>query len=368
MADSDGPPARPKAKAGAARLPVPRSLPVPVESVGTWWQCVGVLRGSAVVITDAASAAKLYAQGCFGKGTLSRSKPIHATREEERHKSVRLDRLARRKDKVRNRADTPSRARGQHSQPNAGVNYSLQALDNPTCATASLSADRDAWRCDDDSGKSHLGESGVGQIAAGHPGTLFAAPGESLLPVPVHGRLPVRQPHEMLQLFPEEAFFLAHSLNCLRVHLPTDGPERVFLTSDELWGAFLATRASFPHSYAAYHHYRTKGWVPRSGLKFGLDYVLYDKGPEYCHSSYGVIVRPAVAGTLDNAATGDPSLVHLTWQSLGNANRVGEQISKDVLVTYVVAPPNTAVSTPECLSHMTVCEVVFRRWMPQRTR
>ena len=36
--------------------------------------------------------------------------------------------------------------------------------------------------------------------------------------------------------------------------------------------------------YAAYHHYRSLGWVVKGGIKFCVDYLLYKRGPVFSHA------------------------------------------------------------------------------------
>jgi tRNA-splicing endonuclease subunit Sen2 len=36
--------------------------------------------------------------------------------------------------------------------------------------------------------------------------------------------------------------------------------------------------------YAVYHHFRSLGWVVKSGIKFCVDYLLYKRGPVFHHA------------------------------------------------------------------------------------
>lgn len=74
---------------------------------------------------------------------------------------------------------------------------------------------------------------------------------------------------ETLALFPEEAFFLHFSLKCLKV-LNFDQTHE--FTTDELLERFCNLNPKFIERYTAYHFYRSKNWVVRSGLKFGGDF------------------------------------------------------------------------------------------------
>ena len=38
--------------------------------------------------------------------------------------------------------------------------------------------------------------------------------------------------------------------------------------------------------YAAYHYYRSLGWVVKGGIKFCVDYLLYKRGPVFQHAEY----------------------------------------------------------------------------------
>lgn len=37
-------------------------------------------------------------------------------------------------------------------------------------------------------------------------------------------------------------------------------------------------------NYVVYHHYRSLGWVVKSGVKFCVDYLLYKRGPVFDHA------------------------------------------------------------------------------------
>ena len=39
----------------------------------------------------------------------------------------------------------------------------------------------------------------------------------------------------------------------------------------EMWKTFSQRRKTFLSTYIAYHYYRSCGWIPKPGLKFGTD-------------------------------------------------------------------------------------------------
>uniref|UniRef100_A0A3Q2Q146 tRNA-splicing endonuclease subunit Sen2 n=1 Tax=Fundulus heteroclitus TaxID=8078 RepID=A0A3Q2Q146_FUNHE len=65
-----------------------------------------------------------------------------------------------------------------------------------------------------------------------------------------------------------QAFFLVYSLGVLSVYLQQEP-----LSVIELWRKFRSLRPDFVSSYAAYHHFRSRGWVPKGGggAKYGVD-------------------------------------------------------------------------------------------------
>lgn len=116
---------------------------------------------------------------------------------------------------------------------------------------------------------------------------------------------------EHTQLQPEEAFFLLFAIGSLSLRTssplsspttttsPTPTPTPTPLLSIlSTWQLFLISSATllpssrptlsdprlnrldspFLLSYATYHHYRSMGWVVRSGVKFCCEWVLYGQG------------------------------------------------------------------------------------------
>lgn len=57
------------------------------------------------------------------------------------------------------------------------------------------------------------------------------------------------------------------------------GPSRS--TTDD-----IAMRPDNPFlvSYVAYHHYRSLGWVVKTGIKFCVDWLLYKRGLVFSHA------------------------------------------------------------------------------------
>ncbi|XP_058230236.1 tRNA-splicing endonuclease subunit Sen2 isoform X2 [Hemibagrus wyckioides] len=165
---------------------------------------------------------------------------------------------------------------------------------------------------------------------------------------------------EYLQLSYEEAFFLVYALGCLSVF--RDGEA---LTILQLWRMFRSAQPNFEMTYAVYHYFRSKGWVPKSGVKYGTDFMLYRKGPPFYHASYSVVVERS-----DESFQGAP-LRPFTWRSLAALSRITANVSKELMFSYVVVPSGMTeedFSSPECLKRLKVQEIIVSRWISSRER
>ncbi|XP_064652793.1 tRNA-splicing endonuclease subunit Sen2-like [Lineus longissimus] len=170
---------------------------------------------------------------------------------------------------------------------------------------------------------------------------------------------------EYSQLTLEEAFFLMYGLGCLRLLDHDQKP----LTIPETWARFCEIQPSFLPGYIAYHYYRSKGWVAKTGLKYGADLLLYKQGPSFYHSSYSVLVRLVDEDTLKEI----PEFPQrpLTWASLAGVDRVIEHVAKSVLYCYVIKPRRVsteAMMSPKCIPEFSVKEILLKRWVSSQER
>ncbi|KAJ8894299.1 hypothetical protein PR048_006914 [Dryococelus australis] len=76
---------------------------------------------------------------------------------------------------------------------------------------------------------------------------------------------------ETLHLSLEEAYFLSYGLGCLQVLDPFGN----VLSLVDIWKMFREAQRDFVPKYVAYHYLRAKGWIVRSGLKYGGDFSKY---------------------------------------------------------------------------------------------
>jgi hypothetical protein len=250
-----------------------------------------------------------------------------------------------------------------------------------------------------------------------------------------------------VQLSFQEAFFLAHVLNCCSVYagrydaipeqqqqqqeeqIVVQQPQQLQaqqqqqhvqqpLSPAELWGWCCCNAPggvlSFVSRYAAYKHFRCKGWLPLPGLLYGANYVLYKLHPEWAHSDFLVQImleRPAAAAAaaaadgaegpyseqqdgietekalqkeqqpsglqsdvLGNADVGSTAgeagggSTQLTWLDAHIMQRLARQVLKQLLMLYVVIPSGLDVGSYECMQQIEVREVLLQRWVPSEHR
>ncbi|XP_051873317.1 tRNA-splicing endonuclease subunit Sen2 [Pristis pectinata] len=165
---------------------------------------------------------------------------------------------------------------------------------------------------------------------------------------------------EYLQLSLEEAFFLVYALGCLTIYHDEEP-----LTIVKLWEVFSAIQPGFKTNYMGYHYFRSKGWVPKTGLKYGTDLLLYRKGPPFYHASYSVVVE-----MVDDSCQGSQRRP-FTWRSLAGLVRTTTNVSKELLLCYLIKPSNMTeeeMASPECMKKIKVQELIVNRWISSRER
>lgn len=189
---------------------------------------------------------------------------------------------------------------------------------------------------------------------------------------------------EHLQLTQEEAFFLSFSVGALKVSDPYSGLE---LSTTSMLRLFrqhsyypartgpdddLMPDDGFLVNYAVYHHFRSLGWVPRPGIKFAVDWLLYTRGPVFDHAEFGLIVIPSYtdAWWKQNGAPRQ----HRDWQWLHSVVRVLSHATKSLVLIYVDIPPPPKFDAAmehgltEVFGLYKVREVLVKRWSSNRNR
>jgi tRNA-splicing endonuclease subunit Sen2 len=229
------------------------------------------------------------------------------------------------------------------------------------------------------------------------PPVLFSQPSQAngngksisqtLPPLP-SASVPVSDPiinKEHLQLMPEEAFFLSFGLGVLEI---TDPASDRVLSRQDLFSLFrqysyfpprngpdepdLEPDDGFLVHYAAYHHFRSLGWVPRAGIKFGVDWLLYTRGPVFDHAEFGLIVIPSYSDAWwKKEGKQGP---RKPWSWLHSVVRVLSHVTKSLVLVYVDVPPPHKFEEAlkdgitEAMKLYKVREVMVKRWSSNRNR
>ncbi|KAI0060932.1 tRNA-intron endonuclease catalytic domain-like protein [Artomyces pyxidatus] len=339
--------------------------------------CEGILDPPtrSVWVTNSTDAKILWRRGFFGKGNLSRSEPSWLARQiNARHAA----------GKYMTSEEVTAKRRSERRQFKV----------DRARAIAAAAADAEAAFAE---GRIISAEEVKASIPSAATWKSSASVADALPPPPpsreadaVADDLEVEplEDLEHMQLTLQEAFFLAWALDCLTVlHPKTMEP----LTLEELWAQCQSahhppyiqltspqlsrTDNPFLLNYVFFHHYRSLGWVVKSGLKFCVDYLLYKRGPVFHHAEFAMLLVPSYEDPED-AKTSPynlPNVGPFTWQWLSTINRVNSQVQKTLVLSYVTIPAQSRLSasnlaSPACFGQYSLREVTIRRFVPTRMR
>jgi tRNA-splicing endonuclease subunit Sen2 len=154
------------------------------------------------------------------------------------------------------------------------------------------------------------------------------------------------RPKEVLLLSLHEAFYLLYALGCLKIEHngKTLSILECFKTFCQIEGAeFFITR------YATFHYCRCRGWVTRSGVKYGCDFMLYKFGPEHDHSKFCMRVLPAL----------NDKLFEISWRELQHQTRLSISVAK--IFVAVIVRVDTHRQTIEEYAENTPVDDIFKK-------
>lgn len=381
-----------------------------------------------VHITDEKTIRSLWEQGFFGKGSLSRSEPSWLDRE-KRRKGVRAsetsEELTKRRREER-REFKKERARKEREV----IEEKLHAEGKYTARNTADDGENEDHGLIMDSEKAHepddlrsasqseaqpkkvsiAGTGSLGRVEEEYPTEAQAALKDPIRPqgdaVTVGFQKPTQTAdtitnQEHLQLTPEEAFFLVYGLGVLQI--TSQNPQTIISTNSLL--SLFRQNSYFPPrppselrpddpfllSYVVYHHFRSLGWVVRPGIKFAVDYLLYNRGPAFSHAEFAVVIVPSYHHrywlSTPTLAAASKKRESRSWWWLHCINRVQSQVRKSLLLVYVeVPPPMDPVSSlgdhawegtgsvaadidiNGMLNQYRIRELTIRRWTPNRSR
>ena len=129
------------------------------------------------------------------------------------------------------------------------------------------------------------------------------------------------------------------------------------MSVQDCWDSFRAAQANFVLTYAVYHHWRSRGWVPKCGLKYAADFMIYQAAPSVAHAEYAVLVQTHAASPALHDATRS-----LSWVLIQNLSRVIAKVAKVLVVCYVTVPEGFDPSSPSSLHSLQISSVKIERW------
>ncbi|KAI4132867.1 MAG: hypothetical protein LQ347_002418 [Umbilicaria vellea] len=418
---------------------VTQLLAPPISHPSTLFQAYFSPETRSVHVVDEDTIRVLWERGFFGKGSLSRSEPSWLDREKRRKgllvgetsedvtKRRREERREFKKERARKEREAIEEKLLQENTV-AVSSHTSQVLDgtgevletdrvDDTRNTANTLADdcngspagpeshspalpgRNIVLMDS---KKQLGASQVDQTRSRITPEVMKAAMEPLVALASvtgpSGEQISNQEH--LQLSLEEAFFLAYGLGVLQIR---DQSNLKAITTPSLFSLFrqhsyfppismdsLQPDDPFLASYVVYHHFRSLGWVVRPGVKFAVDYLLYNRGPVFSHAEFAVVIVPSYSAPYWTATPERRSESRKkeskSWWWLHCLNRVQSQVRKSLVLVYVEIPAPSSVDSSvkteltdtACLPETTdisqwlkgykVREIALKRWIPNRSR
>ncbi|CAB4026879.1 tRNA-splicing endonuclease subunit Sen2-like [Paramuricea clavata] len=265
-------------------------FPVPQQKnrdENKWYYYQGFLRDNCVAVENIGDLTFLYKMGFFGKGILSRSKPeydkISNISQLAFSSSDRLRRLPPRERRIRQSKFRKCRKErySQHLKWSK-LHHFPEEKDPVVSSQEEQSSEEDADvgtdgdNKDDDEGSEVDNDDDNERIEVDDDDDVRI---DDVLRELVNKESsetdlkPVKPDpykiYEFLQLTLEEAFFLSFGLGCLSI---AHAEQKLSLSS--MWSEFCRRNVDFVRNYVAYHYYRSKGWVPQVGLKYGTDLGL----------------------------------------------------------------------------------------------
>ena len=385
---------------------------------------------NSVHVTDPISTRLLWERGFFGKGTLSRSEPTWLDREKKRlgllandtseeytqqrreeRRKMKMERARKEREAIEGTLMQEKLASPREdstttiSQNPISSEKSTESMKTPLLDPENTPASADTVKnlnaplaLADPPSIDTQGSAGSGKLGVKPAYQAWGNDQREVTHV---------QDEEHLQLTCEEAFFLTYGLGILQVHSMTS--KACFTTSDllilfrahshypPLSASSLSPHDPFLLSYAAYHHFRSLGWVVRPGIKFAVDWLLYLRGPAFSHAEFAVVVLPAYRHPYWKDTQGRRKEVarkeRRDWWWLHCLQRVQAQVRKGLVICWVEVPPpgastistlstgeyeaannkgfdieDGALDIGELLKQYKVRDMVIKRWIPNRSR
>ena len=363
-------------------------------------------RTRSVNVTDPKSIRALWESGFFGKGTLSRSEPTWLERERRRlgisttetAEEITSRRREERREMKRERArkereivEEQLKKEGKVKPAVDGIEvpFSLNNTEDPEYEKHPEPKPMNGSTTSNDAERALLNAGpNLSSMKIEDIANVTQTAHDQIANLEQEGD-PI-QDQEYLQLSYEEAFFLTCGLGILSIHSEETQKPMSNLELLQLFRqhSYFPTRSlstlqpddHFLLSYVVYHHFRSLGWVIREGIKFAVDYLLYNRGPAFSHAEFAVVMIPAYEHpywfeTPERAAETKKKSSQ-SWWWLHGVNRVQAQVRKTLVLAYVEIPPPSnengvgieVQDIGRALKMYKVREFMLKRWTPNRNR
>ncbi|GJQ09801.1 hypothetical protein GpartN1_g1592.t1 [Galdieria partita] len=280
--------------------------------------CKGILIHKSIWITQRNNMMELGSTlSGFGKGSLSRSVPVFGT-------------------------DAPEALRGKAAKQRAKISRKRESMEVSVLAL------------DPEKNQQPTVSSSQGDFLAVDISQLLSSPTDDNLF------------EEHLQLCLWEAFYASFVTKQLHIFDNTH-PNTELTDPDHTYAYFTRLVPLFPYYLSVYCYYKERGWSPHSGLKYGVDFVLYYGLVEnHVHSPFCVLVD------IHNEDSLEGCLLEKSWISLQNRLRLVKQVAKQLLLVHVQKPKELPKETlfscwKSCLS-LEISEMLVERWTPFNKR
>lgn len=215
------------------------------------------------------------------------------------------------------------------------------------------SAMASVWRVDDAYGKGNLSRSAPTYAHATDEASTKGKAARQLIALErAEENASARDGAEHLQLTLVEAFHAAFVAG--RLTLST--MEGTSLNEGDAWDLFARKLPRFRELFAAYARYRSTGWMARSGLKYGVDWVLYRLGQRaHAHAPYCVVIR--------FGGDGEEKRLESSWIRTQNKLRLVKNVAKSLVITEVGFEDGfVPTSWREAVETVSIMETTCDRW------
>jgi len=290
-------------------------LPKPEPHVGIWSP-----ETESVNISNDAQTVEIWRRGMWGKGTLSRSSPAwrqRKTKEMTGGREVSLEELTalKRKERAEFKEERLKRERMERERQ-----LQKEASGEPVAEET----------------QEELG----GEAQTKRKRQKVQLPDDQELPVYSEEYLD----KEILQIAPDEALFLM-----LVGLLVVEFEGRRLSLSEFLHFAGRTSRPDDPFlvKFVVYYHYRRQQIIVKTGLKFGVEYLLYDRPIPMAHAGHCVNVLGDYHLWGNDSDRECQIRQKVTWQEINLWQRLMGNVKKRLKLVYVEIPPVNSSDTPD---------------------